>query len=152
MTKLIAKSLLVSAVAAVALTACQTGFSLPPGNLDRGREAFVKFQCADCHAVVGHDELRQGMTPVMTLPLGGKTDVLQTYAELVTSIINPSHVISPRFPGSDISSGGRSRMPNYNYAMSVNELIDLVTFLQAQYELKPYEPTIYETYDYQSGM
>lgn len=138
------------AFSVIALGGCQTGFSLPTGDGARGKEAFVKFQCADCHTVTGMNELRQGFKPLMTLPLGGRTEYVRTYGELVTSIINPSHVISPNFSGKEVSAGGRSKMPNYNYAMSVNELIDLVTFLEAQYELEPYQDTIYEDYVYPS--
>ena len=117
-----------------------------------GRAAFVKYRCADCHTIVGMDDLRQGDSePLMTLPLGGRTENVKTYEELVTSIINPSHVISPNFAGKDVSVRGRSRMPNYNHAMSVNELIDLVTFLQGRYKLDPYWESDYEDYVYPSG-
>jgi hypothetical protein len=135
-------------VSVIALSGCQTGFSLPNGDGAKGKEAFVKFQCTDCHTVTGMNELRQGLEPLMTLPLGGRTEHVTTYAELVTSIINPSHVISPNFPGKEVSVGGRSKMPNYNYAMTVNELIDLVKFLETQYELDSYQDTIYEDYVY----
>jgi sulfur-oxidizing protein SoxX len=134
----------------VALIGCQTGFSLPNGDEAMGKAAFVKYRCADCHTIVGMDDLRQGLEPFMTLPLGGRTEQLKTYEELVTSIINPSHVISPNLAGKDVSVGGRSKMPNYNQAMSVNELIDLVTFLEGQYELDPYWESDYEDFDYPS--
>jgi hypothetical protein len=39
-------------------------------------------------------------------------------------------------------------MPNYNQAMTVNELIDLVTFLQGQYKLKPFRESDYDDYAY----
>lgn len=140
----------VTAFALVALSACQTGFSLPRGNSENGRLIFSKFQCADCHAIAALPDLRRGIQPLMDLPLGGKTDTLKTYDELVTSIINPSHVISPNYPGKDIRSGKSSKMPSFNSAMTVEELVDLVTFLEAQYELAPYESTLYETYQYPS--
>jgi len=130
------------------LAGCQTGFSLPVGDSGRGKEAFTKFQCGDCHVIAGMKEVRQGFKPLMTLPLGGKTEYVKTYEELVTSIINPSHVISPNFPGEKVATGDLSKMPNYNYAMTVNELVDLVTFLEGQYELAPHEFTLYEDYSY----
>jgi L-cysteine S-thiosulfotransferase len=132
----------------VGLSGCQTGFSLPNGDEAMGKAAFVKYRCADCHTIVGMDDLRQGFEPLMTLPLGGRTEYVKTYEELVTSIINPSHVISPNFAGKDVSVGGGSKMPNYNHAMSVNELIDLVTFLEGQYELEPHRESDYENYVY----
>jgi sulfur-oxidizing protein SoxX len=134
----------------IGLSGCRTGFSLPNGDEAMGKAAFVKYRCADCHTIVGMDDLRQGVKPLMTLPLGGRTEHVKAYDELVTSIINPSHVISPNFAGKDISVGDRSKMPNYNHAMSVNELIDLVTFLESRYELDPYWESDYEDYLYPS--
>jgi hypothetical protein len=132
----------------VGLSGCRTAFSLPDGDKAMGKAAFVKYQCADCHTIVGMDDMRQGSEPFMTLPLGGRTEYVKTYEELVTSIINPSHVISPKFAGKDVSVGGHSKMPNYNHVMSVNELIDLVAFLKGQYELDPYGESDYEDYVY----
>lgn len=124
------------------------GFSLPSGDISEGRAAFVKYQCADCHSVVGIDDLRAGIDPVLTVPLGGKTSRIKTYGELVTSVINPSHEISKKLPVAEVSTKGRSKMPNYNYVMTVSELIDLIAFLQAQYELEPFVPTVYPPYGY----
>jgi sulfur-oxidizing protein SoxX len=135
----------------VGLSGCQTGFSLPNGDEAMGKAAFVKYRCTDCHTIVGMDDLRQGVKPLMTLPLGGRTEHVKTYEELVTSIINPSHVISPKFARKDVSVGGRSKMPNYNQVMSVNELIDLVTFLEGQYELERHWESDYEDYVYPPG-
>ena len=41
---------------------------------------------------------------------------------------------------------GVSRMRNYNDVMTVDELINLVAFLQAQYELTDYDRTYYYPY------
>ena len=37
-------------------------------------------------------------------------------------------------------------MTVYNDVMTVSQLIDIVTFLQSHYELRPYEPTPYPDY------
>lgn len=146
--------LMILTVATMALAGCDRGpasgfgFSLPPGDVSEGREAFIKYQCADCHVVAGMDELRAGFTPAMSLPLGGEATRIQTYGELVTSVINPSHVISKKFPGVEVDNEGRSKMRNHNYVMTVNELIDLVAFLQSKYKLIPYNPTSYAPYVY----
>lgn len=151
------RSMLLAAMAVCTLTACDLspqsswGFSLPKGDVEAGREAFVKFQCSDCHTIAGLENLRAGTEPTMTLPLGGKTPRVQTYGQLVTSVINPSHVLSKKFGSAEVTVGSHSKMPNYNYAMSVNELIDLVAFLQAQYQLLPYDPTIYSPFIYPGG-
>ena len=66
---------------------------------------------------------------------------MKTYGELVTSIINPSHKVSAKYAQefSVTNPDGSSKMErfgfNYNYAMSVQELVDVVTFLQSEYKL-----------------
>ncbi|MBM3512992.1 MAG: cytochrome C [Alphaproteobacteria bacterium] len=147
-------ALTVLTVASALLAGCDrgptsgAGFSLPPGDAVEGSEVFIRYQCADCHAVPGMENLRAAFEPAMNLPLGGETTRIQTYGELVTSIINPSHVISKKFPGVEVGTEGRSKMRNHNYVMTVNELIDLVAFLQSKYSLMPFVPTMYPPYVY----
>ena len=57
-------------------------------------------------------------------------------------MINPDHEISK---ASQARKEGQSRMVNYNQAMSVQQLIDLVAFLQAQYKIKV-DTTLYYPY------
>ena len=78
--------------------------------------------------------------------LGGKVARIKTYGELVTSIINPSHRLAKAYPSDEIQIEGRSRMLNYNDAMTVSELIDLVAFLQPRYEIREYDMTYYPIY------
>ena len=40
----------------------------------------------------------------------------------------------------------QSMMRNYNSIMTVDELIDIDAFVQAQYELMPVIPTVYKIY------
>lgn len=136
------------------LSACDTGsksalgFSLPDGDVAKGQQNFVKLKCNDCHSVAGLDELREGVEPVMTVSIGGKTSHIATYGQLVTSIINPSHKISTKYqPASEVGSG-ESTMPNYNDVLTVTEMIDLVAFLQAQYQLEEYDHTRYPSMAY----
>ena len=66
----------------------------------------------------------------MSIALGGEVTRIQTYGELVTSIINPSHRLAEGYPVDTVSVDGKSRMRNYNDVMTVTELTDLVMFLQ----------------------
>jgi len=131
------------------LSACDTGpksalgFSLPDGNAAKGQQNFVKLKCTDCHSVAGLGELREGVEPVMTVVLGGKTTHVQTYGQLVTSIINPSHKNS-----TSVAGNNESKMRNYNDVLTVTEMIDLVAFLQAQYQLEEYDQTRYPSMTY----
>ena len=122
------------------------GFSLPDGNVERGRAAFVEFQCNACHKASGIDQLVSDDKPELTVALGGKVSRIKSYGELVTSIINPSHRLAKGYPADAVQAEGQSKMKNYNDVMTVSQLIDLVAFLQSQYTLIEYEPTSYPYY------
>lgn len=141
-------SLLVAAIAGLA--GCESGpdsprgFSLPQGDADRGRQVFLYTGCLSCHSIAGIDsDIALELTPAV--PLGGQVSRIKTYGELVTSVINPSHKIAESYQSQGASADGSSRMRNYNDVLTVSQLIDLVTFLEQQYELVPYQPTGYGT-------
>lgn len=121
------------------------GFALPPGDPEAGAVAFVELRCNDCHSA-GDVAVRDADETDIYFPLGGRSARVTTYAELLTSIVNPSHRLSPRLPKSESSVDGESRMHNYNEVMTVQELIDLVAFLQPRYEVVVVSPNSYETY------
>jgi hypothetical protein len=143
-SRFVARVLLIACLAGC--SAQDAGFTLPPGDAERGQAAFVKFRCFDCHQVEGVT-LPPGEQPnQVVVQLGGKVDREKTYADLVTGIINPSHRLAPGYDPSLVAQDGQSRMTVYNDAMTVAQLIDIVTFLQQHYELRPYEPTPYPQY------
>ncbi len=124
------------------------GFSLPEGDEAAGLQVYSKYQCASCHTLAGYES--KEMNPLLTekVPLGGKVSEVTTYGKLVTSIINPSHRLTKRLSRDKTSdSSGNSKMQNFNQQMTVQELIDLVTFLQPKYELIIHTKTQYEFYD-----
>jgi mono/diheme cytochrome c family protein len=139
------------AAGAAGLAACTVGpdsprgFSLPKGDPEVGKETFVALRCNDCHSAKGVD-MRDPEASDIQFPLGGRSTRVTTYASLVTSIINPSHKLSSRYPRSRSSDSGESRMPIYNDVMTVQELIDVVAYLHPQYELIVVSPSAYETY------
>lgn len=107
------------------------GFRLPDGDVKRGEQAFRDLKCHRCHQVAGVE------TPApegFHLTLGGETRRVKTYGELVTSIINPSHVMSP-FYQKELAAAKESPMPRFTREMSVEQMIDLVAFLQSHYRL-----------------
>ncbi len=68
--------------------------------------------------------------------LGGEVSHIETHGELVTSIINPSHEISRRYPRDQVADGDVSKMKAINERMTVAQLIDLTAFLQSKYKLR----------------
>ncbi len=121
------------------------GFALPKGDAEVGQATFEELRCHDCHSAEGVPQRDPAATDIH-LPLGGKSTRVTTYAALVTSIINPSHRFSARMPRAVAKEDDSSRMPVYNELMTVQELIDLVAYLQPQYEVIVVSPNSYETY------
>lgn len=122
------------------------GFSLPEGDADKGQIAFVNHRCTDCHSIKGQDLGAPSENSALNIVLGGQSPNVKTYADIVTSIINPSHRIQPRHQADGIDENGNSKMRVFNDVLTVTELIDLVAFLQPQYEFMPYYYTHYRTY------
>lgn len=144
---------LMIALSSIFLMACDQGaqsprgFSLPEGNAENGYEVFIKYQCQDCHRVAGEPEDENASyLLVKPIPLGGSSGRIKTYAELVTSIINPSHKLTPRQPASFTSEDGVSFMRIVNDELTVTELIDLVSYLQPKYKVTPYRTSDYRLY------
>ena len=113
-----------------------SGFRLPDGNAATGEALFVDLGCPACHEVADRPQFQDEVTPEMSVRIGGSTMRIRTYGELVTSVINPSHKLAKGYNRNDVSREGESLMDNYNDVMTVSELIDVVAFLQAQYELE----------------
>ena len=134
----------------VVLAACSAGkdsprgFSLPKGNAEAGKATFVALQCNSCHYTLDVEQLAGDND--ISVKLAGEVGSVKTYADLVTSVINPSHRLATGYPAADIAVGTESRMRNYNDLMSVQELIDVVSYLQPQYRLHVYKPTVYRGY------
>lgn len=121
-------------------------FTLPQGNADRGKEAFLAFRCYDCHRVQGVELPVAEEPDQAVVQLGGEAPKVKTYGELVTAIVNPSHRLAKGYTEALVSRDGQSRMTVYNDVMTVSQLVDIVAFLQSHYELAPHTPTEYPAY------
>ena len=71
-------------------------FPILRGDVQRGQQAFVELGCNLCHTVDGIDLPDNSRLRPVTVNLGGDLVFAKTYGDLVTSIINPSHVLSER--------------------------------------------------------
>jgi len=137
--------------ALTAFTGCEAdrmsekGFSLPEGNALAGKEAFVYMHCHECHTIAGEELPTLAMADPPYVALGGKVTRVKTYGELVTAIINPSHKLAQGYAAELVTNDGESKMPMYNGYMTVQELIDIVAYLQPHYDVyvPQYEYRIY---------
>lgn len=105
---------------------------LPEGKADRGRAAFNMMWCHGCHVVKGHEKEFDApyAQPAVPVVLGGEQRK-PSRIELVNSIINPSHRIEPGFQRDLVTQGKFSRMGDYNETMTLQQLSDLVAFLES---------------------
>jgi mono/diheme cytochrome c family protein len=98
--------------------------TLPAGNASRGRDVFVRLGCFTCHHVSGETfPPSSGLGPDLT---GVGRHHPAGY--LLESILNPSAVI---VEGRGYTApDGRSIMPEVRDQLSVNDLVDLVSYLK----------------------
>ena len=146
-TKMKTRTYLAAAGACVLLVAvgCEApvnsgrGFTLPEGDEERGKTAFVDLKCYTCHVVQGIDDFpKPGDTVTSPVFIGGTVARAKTYGDLVTAIVHPSHQLTEELQGRWEEQSGLSPMPEFNDNMTVRQMIDLVTFLQPRYtKLEP---------------
>ena len=123
------------------------GFVLPPGNIQAGKQVFIKYGCFQCHTLSSVTFPEREPNPPITLDIGGKVYRVKNYGELLDAVVNPNHIISPKYRmmlDRNQRQTAESPMPNFNEKLSVAELIDLVAFLHDQY-IKM-EPPGYQDY------
>ena len=105
-------------------------FTVPKGNATSGRAVFAKLECYTCHDVAGENFPKPGggaIGPELSM-MGGH----HTAEFIAESIMNPSAVVD-KGEGYEAPDGS-SKMPSFNDVMTVQELADLVAFIQT---LKP---------------
>ncbi len=98
-------------------------FTMPKGDPVKGRAVFDKFSCYSCHEVRGEKfpPLDKGQAVGPELSQMGPMHPLEYFTE---STINPDAVGAKKYRGPD----GKSKMPNFNADMTVQELIDLSAY------------------------
>jgi len=117
------------------------GFVLPTGNAEKGKTAFIQLKCATCHRVDGVELPAPTAKAESVLVLGGEVTRLRTYGELVTAIIHPARTISSKVPVRTYKSAADTPMKEVNREMTVEQLVDIVTFLQPTYRQIPPAPS-----------
>ncbi len=117
------------------------GFVLPEGDVAQGEQVFVDFNCHSCHTIPGKEFPTVEFEPPFILDIGGEVYRVKNYGELLTSVVNPDHIISGKYKALLASADRKaviSPMPYFGEEMTVAELIDVIAFLHAQYsKLQP---------------
>lgn len=104
-------------------------FTMPKGDPDKGKQVFEKFVCYICHEIRGEKfpAAAPGSALGPELSQMGPLHPLEYFTE---SVIHPSAHAAKKHRAPD----GKSTMPAHNDRMTVQELIDLSTYLAS---LKP---------------
>ena len=110
-------------------------YTLPEGSVSEGKIAFIELSCNACHAVGDVKRARSAEEDIMVV-LGVPNNGEMTYGNLVTSIIDPSHKVAPKYRKAYMTAAGESKMLTYSDVIMVQELIDLVAFLQDEYGIE----------------
>ena len=114
----------------------ERGFALPIGNAEEGKATFVRLGCNHCHSVADEVQKDANGHAEIHFRIGGTTTRVRTYGDLVTSIINPNHRISGYIKQAEhLDEAGNSRMPSMNEQMTVQNLVDLTTYLESSYDV-----------------
>ena len=129
----------------------QNEIHLPAGDAARGEELFASVGCVSCHAVGDAAFEGSAVAEGVRVRLGSQTGRRMSYGQLVTSVVNPSHRLAPQYFSENITQEGESLMANYNDALTVTQLTDIVAFLETHYEdvLRP--GFQYPSYEYGTG-
>jgi hypothetical protein len=112
------------------------GFIMPPGDAVRGQQVFIDYKCYSCHTIPGIELPQPGFEPPFVLTIGARLHRVKTTGELLTAVVYPDHVVSPKYVSALKMAGKEAdltTMPEFGGSMSVTELIDLVAFLDQQY-------------------
>lgn len=113
------------------------GFVLPQGNADHGLAVFLEQGCRQCHEIAGLELPAYDGVVSLQIELGGKRARIKNYGELLTSVVNPDHVLSDEYKimlNKAEEAKSDSPMPDFSTRLTVRNLIDLVQFLHSRYE------------------
>lgn len=143
------KNFITTAICTAMLAGCAPNTGLlvrfPIGNVSRGHEAFVALECHGCHRIDGVElpPPPSASSPI-SVPLGGHTPRIETYGDIVTSIVNPSHRLARSYRVRAASDGKSPMAAEFlNDVITVQQLVDLAAFLRTEYDYVPPPPPPY---------
>jgi sulfur-oxidizing protein SoxX len=146
------RKLVATLFVAATLPACAPNTALivhfPLGNTQRGREAFVALECHACHRIADVQVPPHPTPSSVSVALGGHTPRIETYGDIVTAIVNPSHRLARSYR---VAAGRGEPSPMQaeflNDVMTTQQLVDIAAFLQPEYEyVPPPSPPYWESY------
>jgi mono/diheme cytochrome c family protein len=104
-------------------------FAWPDGDAKKGREAFAKLECYQCHEVKGESFPPVAQDPARRGPALSGMGAQHPAEYIAEAILNPNAVIltAPGHTGAD----GLSIMPDFRDSLTLAEAIDLVAYVRS---------------------
>jgi len=112
-------------------------FALPPGSPQAGRKVFAEFECFKCHAVQGEKFLAPKAEEGRVGPALAGMGAMHPAEYIAEVIMNPNASVAWRIKHHKtekqtyLGADGKSKMPSYNGAMTIQQLIDVVAYLKS---------------------
>ena len=105
---------------------------LPVGDAQAGRKAFVDLKCTACHAVPSESEFPAPVSANPGPPIDARV-AGRDISALATSIVSPSHALSPSIDETVRAqlAGVLSPMGDFSHTMTVRQLADLHAYLRS---------------------
>lgn len=108
------------------------------GDIEAGKLAFRRMSCDQCHSTPDIPWKGLELEGDVHVRIGDLNKKPVSYGELVTSIIDPSYKIAKRHVLEMTTKDWASKMRRYNELMTVQDLVDIVTYLEEVYEITPH--------------
>ena len=102
--------------------------TLPKGDPNAGRAAFLALSCTSCHRVAGEEGFPEPVS-ANTGPTFGAYQARQAPGRLAESIVTPSHEITGTVRGP--RDDDLSPMGDFSEAMTVRQLLDLIAYIRS---------------------
>ena len=108
----------------------------PTGKAEAGKVVFVEKGCHQCHSAGSTKLPAVELEQRLVIELGGDVHTPWTRDDYARAIMDPNHLVSEDYKIAMIRLGDHfkaenSPMPTFAEVLRVNELIDLVTFLDS---------------------
>jgi hypothetical protein len=106
--------------------------TVPVGNAQAGRQAFLDLRCTACHVVPFEPEFPPPVSANPGPPIDARV-AGRDASYLATSIVSPSHEFSPDTPPDvrEHLAGVLSPMGDFSQTMTVRQLVDLHAYLRS---------------------
>jgi hypothetical protein len=106
--------------------------TLPAGDANAGRQAFLDLKCTACHTVPSETDFPAPVSANPGPPIDARLST-RDLSYVVTAVVSPSHELSPEMDPQvrEQLTGVLSPMGDFSHSMTVRQLVDLQAFLRS---------------------